>query len=189
MNETKPTILSRRILYEGWNRLHEVVVSGRTGEHKREIVDHGDAASILPYDPERRTCLLVRQLRAPLLVRGGGDDGWLLEACAGIIDPGETPQEAALREAREELGLALSAAEPVASVYAAPGCLKELSHLFLAPYRPADRAGEGGGNHHEGEEIEVIELCLHELYAMVGEARIADAKTLILVQTLMLRGI
>ncbi|WP_224406841.1 NUDIX hydrolase [Afifella sp. IM 167] len=187
MSETKGKIISRRTAYDGWNRLEEVTVASGTGEHRREIITHGDAASLLPYDPERRMALLVRQLRAPLLARSEGD-GWVLEACAGIIDPGETPREAALREGEEELGVRLGGAEHLASVYPAPGCLDELAHLYLAVYEPADRIGEGGGNDHEGEEIEVIEMPLDDLYRLMRERKIIDAKTLIMAQALLARG-
>ncbi|MEO1102453.1 MAG: NUDIX hydrolase, partial [Pseudomonadota bacterium] len=69
----------------------------------REVHDHGHGACVLPYDPARRTALLVRQLRVPVhLVTG---DGLILEVAAGVIDPQDaSPTAAAVREAREELG-------------------------------------------------------------------------------------
>jgi len=188
MSEMAAKITSRRRLYDGWNRLDEVTVAGAKGEHLREVVGHGDAASLLPYDPQRRTALLVRQLRAPLLARGESG-GWVLEACAGIIDPGETPEEAALREAEEELGVRLDEAELLASVYPAPGCLDELAHLFLATYGPKDLVAEGGGNDDEGEEIEVVEMGLDDLFSLLQARKIIDAKTVIMVQALLARGL
>ncbi|WP_414831664.1 NUDIX domain-containing protein [Afifella sp. YEN Y35] len=188
MKKTLPEIVERRRVYAGWNRMDELTVTGLSSEaHKREVIDHGDAASLLPYDAERRTVLLVRQWRAPLAERPEG--GFIMEACAGIIDPGETPEEAALREAEEELGVTLGKAEHVASVYPAPGCLTELAHLFLSPYRPEDRKGAGGGKDEEGEAIEVVEISFDRLFALVREAGINDAKTLVLAQALLLRGL
>ena len=44
------------------------------------------------------------------------------------------------------------------------------------------RIGSGGGNPDEGEDIEVLELAIDQALAMVGDGRIADAKTIILLQ-------
>ena len=66
----------------------------------------GDAVTVLPYDPLRDRVLLIEQFRAGPYARGD-DQPWLLEVIAGRIDPGETPEEAARREAVEEAGLTL----------------------------------------------------------------------------------
>jgi ADP-ribose pyrophosphatase len=62
-------------------------------------------------------------------------------------------------------------------------------HLFLADVSEADRIGDGGGVDHEGENIEVVEIPLAELFRMAREGRIPDAKTLIIVQRLMLEEV
>ncbi len=66
-----PDIVETKTIYEGWGRF--LVVHVREGDdlsYSRQVDDHGDASCVLPYDPERRTVVLVRQLRAPLLHRG-----------------------------------------------------------------------------------------------------------------------
>ena len=64
-----PGALWFRILHQGWGRFGVVRLRLADGfEIEREIKDHGDAVAVLPYDPERREALLVRQLRAPALV-------------------------------------------------------------------------------------------------------------------------
>ena len=52
---------------------------------QRETYDRGNGATLLPYDPERRTVLLTRQFRYPVYVNGH-PDGLLLEAAAGLLD-------------------------------------------------------------------------------------------------------
>ncbi len=74
---------------------------------------HAAVALVLIPDDAGRTCFVLTR-RAPRLRAHGGQ--WALPG--GSIDAGETPEEAALRELREELGLAL----PVASVL---GCLDD----------------------------------------------------------------
>ena len=44
------------------------------------------------------------------------------------------------------------------------------------------RVGSGGGIAEEGEDIEVLELPLDTALAMIGDGRIADAKTIMLLQ-------
>ena len=188
----KLKITERNRVFDGWNTLDVLNVEtldddGISRRHVREVLDHGPVVAILPYDPDRRRALLARQWRAPLLLTG--DDPFLLEACAGLIDAGETPDDAAIREAEEELGLHLQAVRKVGAVYPSPGALTEKMHLFLATYGSDDRKSDGGGLDHEGEDIEIVEMPLDELFAMAGAGVIADAKTLILVQMLILQGV
>lgn len=149
---------------------------------EREMVDQGDAAAVLPFDPVRKVATLVRLLRPPTLLRDFGEE--LLEVPAGMIDPGETPLAAARRELYEETGLRPAALEHVATVWSTPGVSAERVALYLAVYAPADRQGEGGGVEGENEAVTVVELPLAEL---ADAARILDMKTLTLLLALRLR--
>lgn len=172
-------------IYSGWCRFLLATVrlaDGRT--IKREIEDHGSAIAVLPYDPARRTTILVRQFRAPALYAEDRPD--MLEAIAGKLDETD-PQAAARREAMEEAGLKLGALEPAGVAWAMPGVSTERMNLYLAPYAQADRVGPGGGLAAEYEDITVIEMPLAEMAAMVDGGHIVDMKTLILAQTLRLR--
>ena len=177
---------SIKALYEGWGRYLLVSVDKPEGGRiAREVEDHGDAAGVLPYDPERRTALLVRQLRVPMLLAAGIAE--TLEAAAGCIDDDEEPEVCVRREAMEELGLRLGAVERVVTMQTMPGISTERIHLFLAPYSPPDRVGTGGGLEAEDEAITVVEMPLAELAALADRGELTDAKTLILLQTLRLR--
>lgn len=174
-----------KTVHDGWGRFMLLTMRSPDGStHLRQVEDHGDAISVLPYDPERRVVTLVRQPRAAPLYRGF--DALMLEAPAGLTD-GEDPDHAARREALEETGLRLAALEPLGAFWAMPGCATERTHLYLAPYRAADRIAEGGGVEHEGEEIEIVEMPAKEAVAMAGDGRICDLKTGFLLQALQLR--
>ena len=172
-------------LHEGWRKLFKFIVrmpDGRTME--REILNSQDAAAVLPYDPERRKVILVRQFRAPVM--HVEERSHIMETVAGMLDGGE-PEDVARREAMEEAGLRLGALEPVGRAWSAPGITTERVNMFLAPYTGADRVSEGGGLAEEHEEIEVLEIGIDELAGMLERHAIDDMKTLILAQALQLR--
>jgi len=76
----------------------------------------------------------------------------------------------------------------VFDVYMSPGSVTERVHFYAAPYAPADRTAAGGGVEDEGEDIEVLELGFDEALAMVRDGRIADGKTIMLLQWAALDG-
>ncbi len=176
-------LTGQKLVYSGWGRLLLLDVELGDGRKAvRQIEDHGEAAAVLPYDAERRVALLARQPRVgPLYI---GVEPRLVEAAAGMIDPGETAAVAAVREAFEELGVRLGAVEPVVAAWSMPGLSSERIHLFLAPYAAADRVAAGGGKAEEGEEIEVLERPLKALLAEADAGTVTDIKTLALVWAL-----
>jgi nudix-type nucleoside diphosphatase (YffH/AdpP family) len=179
-------IVGRDVAYAGWLSLSLVSIRMADGRvMRREVVEHGKATAVLAYDPERRMAMLVRQLRVPVYMTSGDD--LLLEAIAGMLDDGTDAPTTARREAMEEAGLRLGELEFVANAWPSPGMLTERLSLFLAPYRAGDRVGAGGGLAEEHEQIEVVEMPLGELAALVDRGEVYDMKTLILVQTLRVR--
>lgn len=170
-------------LYSGWGRFITARMELDSGAVvSRQIEDHGDAAAVLAYDPERRTGLMVRQPRAgPLFV---GLDAYLVEVAAGRIEAGDAPEETILREAMEELGVRLKSVEPVLAAWSMPAISSERVHLYLAAYTAADRVAAGGGVEKEHEEIEVLELPLADILRRADAGEIVDMKTLILIWAL-----
>jgi nudix-type nucleoside diphosphatase (YffH/AdpP family) len=190
----RPEILHRDTTHIGYvtvERLRLRLADG--GEVMREVESHGDAVAVLPYDPGRRTALIVRLFRAPAFDRFGEEA--LEEACAGMIEPEndggdrEVADEAGTvrREALEELGLRLRELEFVARVWSSPGVSAERVALYLAPYQPQDRVGPGGGLAEEHEAITVIERPLAQLARDADAGRIVDLKLFSLVLALRAR--
>jgi nudix-type nucleoside diphosphatase (YffH/AdpP family) len=172
-------------VHEGWRKLLKFTVQMPDGRTMvREVLNSQDAAAVLPYDPERRTVILVSQLRVPVMHVEGRSE--MVETIAGMLDGGE-PAEVARREAMEEAGLRLDGLEPVGRAWSAPGITTERVSLFLARYATADRVAEGGGLAEEHEEIEVLEIGIDALAGMLERQEIDDMKTLILAQALQLR--
>ena len=179
------TIEARTTIYSGWTTLSLARVRLADGTMlERVIEDHGDAATVLAYDPARKCALLVQQFRAPAFYRAGIDG--VVEAVAGKIE-GEAAQSCARREALEEAGVELRALEQVGNVWTSPGFTTERFSLFLAEYRAADRRTAGGGAEGEHENITVLELPLAGLKQKMMTGGIDDLKTLALLQALLLR--
>ncbi|MEM5518408.1 NUDIX domain-containing protein [Henriciella sp. AS95] len=186
----KPPVsnLERTVLSDDWAVLSkydfDIKCSDGATEHlNREIYHRGDSVAVLPYDPERKTVLLIRQFRLAAYLVDGSEA--LIEACAGAIE-NESPEASARREALEELGYKLMALEPVMEAFSSPGSMTERFFGFLANYSPADRKDAGGGRKDEGEDIEVLEMPLDEAVSLVRAGDIRDAKTIALLQALRL---
>ncbi len=171
--------------HKGWASLSVARIRLPDGKIiHREIEDHGAAVAVLPYDPERKTVILVEQFRpAPFLTTGQEQT---LEAVAGILDE-DSSEAAARREALEEAGLQLSELEFVATTWSMPGLSTETFSLFLARYALADRVSEGGGLAAEDENIRVVEMSLKDFGALMAAGDLVDMKTLALAQALQLR--
>lgn len=183
------TILSRRRAYDGFCKVDvvEVEYTSRDGTRRRmhrELHHHGNAVAVLPVDRDRKTVLLIRQLRIPSLLEHGC--GFPLEVCAGLIDPGEDATAAAAREMAEELGFRPRKLRAIGSVLPSPGILGEKMDLFLADYCAADKNGSTGGIAEEGEDIEILEFFCADLAGLIRNGALQDAKTMVLVQHLML---
>lgn len=111
-----------------------------------------DAVTVLPYDPIRDRVLLIEQFRVGAFARGDAA-AWQLEAIAGRIDPGETPEEAARREALEEAGLTLGPLLPVAGYYPSPGAISEYLYAYVALTDLPDGTAGLFGEVDEAEDI------------------------------------
>jgi nudix-type nucleoside diphosphatase (YffH/AdpP family) len=153
--------------------------NGEWQTQHRETYDRGNGATLLPYNLAQRTVVLVRQFRYPAYVNGYDD--LLIEAAAGLLD-NESPEVRIRAEAEEETGYRLGEIKKIFEAFMSPGSITEKLHFFVAEYEPKMKIGSGGGLADEGEDIEVLELPVDEALAMIGDGRIMDAKTIMLLQ-------
>jgi nudix-type nucleoside diphosphatase (YffH/AdpP family) len=177
-------ILKEEVILADWSVVTKYTINylrldGRRETQMRQVYDRGHGAVILPYDLRRGRVLLVRQFRMPAWVNG--DEGMLIEACAGLLDE-QDPETCIRKEAEEELGYRIGQPRLIFAPYTSPGSVSERIYCFLAEYSPADRISHGGGDAHEGEDIEVLEIDGAEAFAMIADGRIIDAKTIMLLQ-------
>ncbi len=119
---------------------------------RRAVFTAMDAAMVLPYDPVRDVVLLVEQARMGPLVRQD-PNVWQFEPIAGFVDVGETPEQAAHREAQEEAGIALQELVKISGSYPSPGATSEFYYIFLGLADLPDDVAGVSGLASEGENI------------------------------------
>jgi ADP-ribose pyrophosphatase len=205
----KVRVLGEQVLSDNWGLVKKTTIElkRRNGEwqrQERETYDRGDGAGVLLYNRAQRTVILTRQFRFPVFAHGEagtrgdpgtrgdlgtrGDPGWLIEVVAGKLD-GDHPVTTAKKEAEEESGYRVHDVELVMSAYMSPGSVTEKLSLFLAEYDAGSKVSAGGGLEDEGEDIEVLELGIDTALGMIETGEIADAKTIMLLQHVRLKGI
>ncbi|MEG3127806.1 GDP-mannose pyrophosphatase NudK [Pantoea cypripedii] len=185
----KINIIKEKLLSENWfvlrNFTYEITRNnGEVLRHKREVYDRGNGATILLYNREKNSVVLIRQFRIATYLNGN-ESGELIEACAGLLDD-DTPEDCIRKEAIEETGYQVGKVEKLWQAYMSPGGVTEIVHFFAAEYSEAQRTNTGGGV--EDEEIAVLELPFPEAMAMVKNGRICDGKTIMLLQHAQIAG-
>ncbi|MEA2688415.1 MAG: ADP-ribose pyrophosphatase [Candidatus Eremiobacteraeota bacterium] len=139
-------------------------------QHENEVVEHAEAVAVI-VRPTAGEMLLVKQYRHPL-----GRDHW--EVVAGGIEPGESPEDAAVRELREETGYIAHRVERLWSAFTAPGFCTELLHLCVVHgYDIGEREGFDAGE----EDMELGIFSLDDLWAKMRANELTDSKTQIAV--------
>ena len=184
MNQERVRIRDVATLSHDWYLLQKTTFDylrrdGQWQAQTRETYDRGDGATILLYNREKRTVILIRQFRFPTYREG--HDGFLIEAAAGLLEQ-VSPEQRIRAEVEEETGYRVGQVAKVFEAFMSPGSVTERLHFFVAEYDPSQRLNDGGGLAHEGEDIEVLELPLAQAMRMVADGRICDGKTIMLLQ-------
>lgn len=181
----KITLIKDKVLSDNYFILRNITYdltrsNGEVIRHKREVYDRGNGATVLLYNPEKKTVVLTRQFRIAIWVNGN-ESGQLIEACAGLLDNDE-PEVCIRKEAIEETGYEVGEARKLFELYMSPGGVTEIIHFFIAQYSDSQRANAGGGI--EDEDIEVLELPFEQALSMIKTGEIRDGKTVLLLNYL-----
>ncbi|MEM1627717.1 MAG: NUDIX hydrolase [Desulfurococcaceae archaeon] len=165
-----PRLIEEKTLYKGlrFNVVRRLYEKADNGIFERDIVVFPQAVVVLPFISEEEV-LLIRQFRAPL-------NDFIIEAPAGVIDSGESPEEAAYRELLEETGYYPGKLVKIGEFTPAPGYSTELLHFFYAKdlvYK--------GARPEKYEIIRTFKVNIKEAYRMVIENEIRDMKTALLI--------
>jgi ADP-ribose pyrophosphatase len=143
---------------------------------RRLNFERGDSVAALLHHVGRDTAVLVNQFKYPSYEKG---PGWITEVVAGIIDKGETPEDAIRREIHEETGYRADRVKHISTFYVSPGGSSERIMLYYAAVSGAEPSEKCGGLASETEDIKLIELGVADAFDQVRRGEIADAKTMI----------
>ncbi len=136
------------------------------GAHCRlDIIRHPGASCVVPIHPDGRV-VLIRQYR-----HAAG--GFILEAPAGKLDNGESPESCAAREIIEEAGVKAGRLHRLGPIFTTPGFTDEVIHLFAATELESVPAAP-----EHDEIIDTLVLPLNEALELAQSGEIRDGKTL-----------
>jgi ADP-ribose pyrophosphatase len=133
--------------------------------HHFDVVEHVPAVTLVPVDQAGKM-YFVRQYRSGLR-------DMLLELPAGVLNSGEEPEVCALREVREEIGMAAGKIEAIGEVYLSPGYSTEYMYFYLATELYASPL-----EHDEDEFLDIEAIPVDQAYAMAEAGSLKDGKTL-----------
>lgn len=159
--------MNRRPVYQGRvvNLGIETAVFPDGRRVEIEVIRHPGAAAVLPVHDDG-SVTLIRQHR-----HAAG--GLTVEVPAGVLEPGERPEECAARELAEEAQLRAARLRLLGAIHTTPGFTDERIWLFAAEgLEPAPGAPEAD------EYIRVERISAERALAMVREGAITDGKTI-----------
>jgi ADP-ribose pyrophosphatase len=150
------SVLKECLEYSGFFRLrrltvsHELFGGGMSAPLEREVLEHGDVAAAVLFDPILDKLVMIEQFRVGAYA--AGLNPWLLDIVAGRIENGQSPRETIVREISEESGLTPLSVEPIGTYLTAPHLSSERVHLFCAVVDATKVIGTHGVSA-EGEDI------------------------------------
>lgn len=191
MSQGKVEIVSKNIAYDGFFKLekyrlrHSLFNGKMSREMSRELFERGHAVAVLPYDPVQDEIVLLEQFRIGALADAKGP--WLTEIIAGIIEPGESVEQVAHREAIEEAGCDIQQLIPILNYYVSPGGTSETIELYCGLVDSSQVVEGIYGVDEEHEDIRVFKVSFATAVEWLKSGRINSAAPIIALQWLMMK--
>ena len=185
------TISAIETKYQGFFKLNEYQLQHKLFSQKqsniftREIFERGDAVVVMLYDPEQDALLLLEQFRPGVL--RVNETPWMLEFIAGMFNENESPIDVAIREAKEEGNIELTAEsiKPIMKYFSSPGGTSECIYLYWATFNSrAVVSGSVYGLPDENEDIMLHVVSRLDALALLDKGKISNAATVIGLQWL-----
>ena len=177
MNRMLALSHAKRSVYKGFFSVeeHDLTYQKFNNEQSnvvtRSTLVSSDAVIVLPYDPVNDRILLIEQFRAGPYVKGD-ENPWVLEPIAGLIDEGETPENAGIREAQEEAHLEIKRLELVARSYPSPGISTEFFHQYIGIVELLDSSNLIAGLSSENEDIRSHIFEYEQFFEMIESGKV-----------------
>ena len=178
-------IINNKELHSGFFKLKELTLKHKKHDGSwsniisREIFGGAQVAAVLPYDSINKKILLIKQFRAGIIKYPVNPI--LTEIVAGIIDKGESPEDAAIRECKEETGCEINKLKKIYSYFPAPGSSESYYHLFLGEVNSFN-GQRITGKTNEDEDILVESYDIKDVKKLLKENKIHNGLTLLAIQ-------
>ena len=156
------TLTSQTVWSCPWYSIRQdqiILPNGQPGVYN--VIVKAPAVWIIPVTPDGQIALIYTYRYTV--------NDWCWEIPAGSIKPGQTPQEAAMDELREEVGGTAAAWSYVNQFYAANGICNEVGHIFLATGVTLSHP-----DHEPAEVIQVHTKPIAEVLEMARSGQITD---------------
>jgi ADP-ribose diphosphatase len=162
-----PQIHSRKVIAKsGLFKIEQIDLEFSNGETRlfeRMAGSGRGAVMIVPFINDHEF-LLVREYAA-------GTHTYELGFPKGLIDPGETPEIAANRELKEEVGFGANMLHPLHKVSMAPAFFNASMVIFIAEHLYSETLPGD-----EPEPLEVVKWSIHELDALLAREDFVEAR-------------
>ncbi len=175
-------LLNKEVGFQGFFRVDVIEVrytlfeGGWSKPLERELFQRGECVAAILYDAIRDQLVMIEQFRVGAI--NNSDSPWLLEIVAGAIEPGETPEQVAIRESQEESGCQVLELLLAHVFYTTPGGSSERIHLFCARV-DSESAGGVHGLKSEDEDIRVFVVSFEEAMQLLADGKIGSGIPLI----------
>lgn len=166
----KPPIIhaTRHIADSRFLRFEQVDLEFSNGERRtyERMKPGGLGAVIIVPMLDAETVLLVREY-------GVGLERYELGLPKGRLDPGETPEQGADRELKEEVGYGARRLTPLHTLSLSPSYMSHVAHVMLAQDLYPQRM-EGD----EPEPLDVVPWKLDDLHALVARDDVTEGRSI-----------
>lgn len=180
-------LLARETLFQGYFRIDRFHLrqtnpaTAETPSFTREVLERGArVVGILLFEPQHDRIVMVEQFRTAALARN--DDPMMLELVAGLVEPQETLEAAARREALEEAGCEVAEVQKLFAYYTTPGCSNEYLTLYVGRIHAAPEDGSVFGVQAENETTRARVMDAATAISYLYSGKLRDASSIIAMQ-------
>lgn len=157
-------IVSKEVVYDGFFKLlkyrvkHTLFGGGESELYSRELLERGHAVAVLLHDPVLDEIILVEQFRVGAIE---SDNPWVVELVSGMVEAGESPEDVARREVKEECGAEAGELQFIGDFYSSVGGCSEMTSVFYSVV-DANKFKGVHGLRSENEDIRVVKMSSSE---------------------------
>lgn len=172
-------------VYNGFFKMEKVIFNQTrfNGEEMegvvREVFTRKPVVFLSLFDPKTKLHLITEQVRIGAIASDQVESALVLEPIAGIIDEGETPVQAAVREAKEETGVDVDvdSIKIIQQGFTSPGGSSEYAYFATGLFDSTDYVPQIGGVEGEQEDIRSHLISHEDAMSMIFSGQVNSLST------------